>query len=899
MKQHSTLRPIASRTLSAVATLAAPAMLWAQVSLYNYSESVETYTEVTAEEASYSLGVATWWPPLHNLRAWANNEFFAPDGQVTNGGYLGPAIGPGYPIGFNFTYNGDVFDRIGVANGGWISFGKSSDGNRSVVIFTSDHPAGRPLSQSYWPTPSPLDHAYQRDRIAGWGAANLYMRDHSQQDPPGTISSLRIATIGAAPNRVCVIQWKDYLDAYPPSDSRLNFQIRLYETTNVVEVRFGPTVWKDMSASVQIGLGGRTSEDFNNRKTVYEQPAFLYDWNITAAGTQNTDACLASSEQPGHPNGSGIPPVVGRTFKWTPPACPPPAWPVTVGEITFRSGVAQWEPTPAGEYEYFVSAQNSITGTEAASGTTTDPEAVIEGLSPMTTYYVFVRGICDGEPGTWSLGTPFRTLGGGLVVCDGTTLQEDYCSHQNDVVGWLYASPDGSPLKIEFQGGLAGLPLKIWNGGGPNGNADLELSGDVTGQSFLASSGKIYIQLTTDNGSCETQDWYYRFKWRVGCKNCTDPLVQYSVGEVDCAAQQYYVNASVFMLGSSSTLVLENSLGLPPMTVNTTGMHAVGPFPAGDPVIITAQNPDNAMCYTPSAEQVNEPCAVVDCGPTRYTRCLRPSEVHDWLLQGDGRPISVRFLPAYFGWNASVVVYDGGDDTAPPHSLSTGGFWGGTNNEVFTSTNPEHQLLVHVVASTYSDYACSAGNGAPLDFVVGCVEACDQPKVTFSYADCTVPTSFSVLVNVTDLGSGGSVTLSNDGGAPAVVASTTGTYTVGPFTSGDTVTVNVEGANTICTWTSSKLTKDCRDMGIGDASMRPVSLYPNPNDGRFTLELPQEMTGSTQLQVLDLTGRSVIQQRVSGTGRVSVELSELPNGLYTVVLRNNERTATGRISIQH
>ncbi|MFT3886197.1 MAG: fibronectin type III domain-containing protein [Flavobacteriales bacterium] len=580
--------------MSAIATLAAPAMLWAQVSLYNYSESVETYTEVTAEEASYSLGVATWWPPLHNLRAWANNEFFAPDGQVTNGGYLGPAIGPGYPIGFNFTYNGDVFDRIGVANGGWISFGKSSDGNRSVVIFTSDHPAGRPLSHSYWqppPSTNRPDHDYQRDRIAGWGAANLYMRDHSQQDPPGTISTLRIATIGAAPNRVCVVQWKDYLNAYPPSSSRLNFQIRLYETTNVVEVRFGPMVWQDVGGTPQIGLGGRTSEDFNNRKTVYEQPAFLYDWNTTVAGTVNTDGCIASSEQPGHPNGSGIPPVVGRTFRWTPPACPPPAWPLTVGEITFRSGVATWEPTLAGEYEYFVSAQNSITGTEVASGTTTDPEAMIEGLSPMTTYYIFVRGICDGVPGIWSLGTPFLTEGGGVVTCNGTWTQEEYCKYAHGPVEWHYASADGSRLKIEFLGGTSSANLsesfKVWDGSGPSGTPGLVVSGALAGQSFVAESGHIFIQwVPYVNGSCEPSDPTYEpFKWRVGCKNCTDPLVQYSVGEVDCAAQQYYVNASVFMLGSSSTLVLENSLGLPPMTVNTTGTHAVGPFPAGDPVI--------------------------------------------------------------------------------------------------------------------------------------------------------------------------------------------------------------------------------------------------------------------------------------------------------------------------
>ena len=38
------------KTISTLVLAAAPALLWAQVSLYQYSESVETYTDITAAD---------------------------------------------------------------------------------------------------------------------------------------------------------------------------------------------------------------------------------------------------------------------------------------------------------------------------------------------------------------------------------------------------------------------------------------------------------------------------------------------------------------------------------------------------------------------------------------------------------------------------------------------------------------------------------------------------------------------------------------------------------------------------------------------------------------------------------------------------------------------------------
>ncbi len=881
-------------TMAALAYLASPALIWAQVSLYQFSESVDPYTEVTAAEASYSLGAPTWSPPLYNQRAWVNNEFFEPNGQVSS--YLNPAIGPGYPIGFNFMFNGDVFDRLSVSNSGFITFGKSSDGLQAVWTYAIDHPHGMPFVQ-YIGGPS---IPYKRNRVAGWGNGSMYMQNNSPQVPPGPVSSIRIATTGTAPNRVCVVQFKDLCGGYPPNSSLINFQIRLNEADNSVDVRFGHVVFAySPGGGVQVGLGGRLPEDFNSRMTVYEQPAFLYDWNITGAGVLNTDVCNATTEQFGHPNGSGVPPVEGLNWHWAPPACPPPAWPLAISEVSFDAATASWNATNSGEYEYFVTDTDDLNGPEVLSGTTTDPMASFFGLSPATTYYVFIRSICNGEPGVWSLATPFLTMGGGVVECNGGVVEETYCSHQNDTIYWRYVSADGSTLRIEFLDGLVGTNfLKAWDGPDANGTP-LTMSGDIDGNALNALSGSIFIRLVTDNGSCETQPWFLPLHWRVGCKNCTDPLVNFALGTVDCSNQEYYVDANVFSLGSAATLSLENNVGLPATVVATTGVHAIGPFPAGQSVVVTAQNPDNLMCYAAAPAIINTPCAIADCGPTEYTHCYGDNEYRQWAYQGTGgQQIGIRFLAGTMGIGDDGTVYNGLDIFASSsQAMAT---WGNLANSLFTSSNTDHALVMELQA----DNAMSCldadplyGTSQPWNWVVACYDGCSQPQASFANT-CLSQTQFEVAVNVTSIGSTGSVTITNDGGVAPVTATSTGTYTVGPFQAGTPVTLNVEGANVLCTWTSPALNPDCSTTGIQEQPVGQLMIYPNPSNGTFQLELPKEMMGTTHVQVMDLTGRTVADEAVQGN-RTSLYLQHLPNGLYTVTAQGNNAGFTSKISIQH
>lgn len=876
----------------AFAPAVAPFLVAAQVSLYSFSQSVEPYTDITADDGGYSLGVPTFWPPLFNERAWVNTPFYEPNGQVAS--YLNPAIGPGYPIGFDFPFNGDVFDRLSVSHSGFITFGKSSDGDQAVWTYAINHSHARPFVQSYGGPSEP----YKRNRVAGWASSGLYMQDRSQLLPPGPVTSLRVATIGTAPNRVCVVQWKDFLSGYPPNPTQINFQIRLNESDNSVEVRFGNMVYA--GGEVQVGLGGRLPEDFNSRMTVSEQPAFLYDWNNTVAGLLNTDACSAVSAQPGQPNGSGVPPVNGRTYKWTPATCPPPAWPLTISNISFQGFTASWPENGSAGVDYFLSTENDINGPEVASGYAEGTELYLDGLEPMTTYYLFVRSYCDGEPGPWSVSTTFLTHGGGVLACPDTPEEVTYCTRQYSTVYWHYMSEDGfSPVKLEFLGGFAGNQLgeslQIWNGGSASGTPDWTApSGDLEGHVFTATSGQLFIRAVNDIGSCESQPWYLPFHWRVGCKNCTEPLVQVAMGEVDCEAQEYFVTANVFSLGTSVEVVLENNLGVAPTTVSATGEVVLGPFLTGESVTITSVNTDNMLCNVVYAPLENEPCAIVDCGPTWYEECTTQNEVETWLFEGEGQPVSVRFLPATLGWDADVLVHTSGVESADPETIL-----GATNNEVISSQTPANRILVQLIASQYAEYECSEGLSQPLEFVVGCASACEQPTATFAYAECTQPSTYSVVVNVTDLGSTGSVTITNDGGAPSVPVSAIGTYTVGPFPSGSNVRVHVEGADAICSWSSTLLNYSCLQMGVAEVATLPLRVFPNPSDGHLRLVLPGEMTAGAQLQVLDLAGRTVAQRFVNGTGEMVLGLGELPNGLYTLLLRDGQHSATGKISIQH
>lgn len=245
----------------------------AQVSGYSFAASAGTYTAITGGTV---------------LGDTASDDQRFVDPSVLAGS-SSTYTGVGFPIGFNFSFNGQVFDRLAVNNNGWISLGQSSLTPSSVN--TGSFGSYTAISTSATVTPATL-----RNRIAALS-----------DDLKGqTGSELRIETIGTTPNRVCVIQWKNYrkYSSSASTGDNFNFQIRLKETSNVVEVVYGTFTNNSTTSEAEVGLGGATASDYNSRTT-------STSWTSTTASTVNSDVCDISST---------IKPASGLTFTWTPPA---------------------------------------------------------------------------------------------------------------------------------------------------------------------------------------------------------------------------------------------------------------------------------------------------------------------------------------------------------------------------------------------------------------------------------------------------------------------------------------------------------------------------------------------------------------------------------------------------
>lgn len=321
--------------------------LSAQVSQYTFSQSVGTYTVISGGTL---------------LGSESSDDQRYVDPAVPLGGTT--STGPGFPIGFTFNYNGIAFDRLAVNNNGWICLGQSAL-TPSVDMNTSS--AYTPLSSTSTNTPASL-----RNRVAVLGA--------DLQAQVG--ATLRLETVGSAPNRVCVIQWTNYKRfSSSGTGQNLNFQIRLNEaggsaSNQTVELVYGTMVFNTTSSTAHVGLGGTLSTDFNNRQTVAP-----HDWNATIAGTANTSSCTFVS--------TGTAPVSGLTFTWLPPlpcggtpsagittstanpACSNAAITLGITGTNVGTGIGyQWQSSPDGiSYANIIGATNASYSTTQATAT--------------------------------------------------------------------------------------------------------------------------------------------------------------------------------------------------------------------------------------------------------------------------------------------------------------------------------------------------------------------------------------------------------------------------------------------------------------------------------------------------------------------------------------------------
>ena len=212
----------------------------AQVGSYAFSESITgtPFTPLTGGVAAYS-------------GAW--------DDHTAGNAY-------NVALGFNFVYDGVAFNNCFISPNGFITFGSTAQPlpNNYTPINTNT---------LYNPTSGGAISALGTDLISG-GFDIIYQ------------------TLGAAPNRTFVIEWKDVLRK--AIGGTFNFQIRLSETTNIIQFSYGlcqPAT--TTNSTVQLGLRGlnniTTQGNTLSRSQGVTDKWFSFTNNGVAASVVNTN----------------------------------------------------------------------------------------------------------------------------------------------------------------------------------------------------------------------------------------------------------------------------------------------------------------------------------------------------------------------------------------------------------------------------------------------------------------------------------------------------------------------------------------------------------------------------------------------------------------------------------
>jgi len=227
------------------------------------------------------------------------------------------------PIGFTFNYNGTPFTNLTMYVDGFVKLGGGTVSWATNMLFTTfaQPPAGGPFNSSAsttvgyaQPQDTDLIFAFGQDL---WGAAG----------GTGT-PTFKYITTGTVGSRICTMQWKGLSDktqnAVLSQYDTINFQLKLYESTNAIEIVFGPWSTSTNVSNARfaaIGLKG------NNTLSVCELLTFIKAsstaWSLTVANSQTASVPLGniSGNAVNYGNaisGSRPAPGSGTTFHFNP-----------------------------------------------------------------------------------------------------------------------------------------------------------------------------------------------------------------------------------------------------------------------------------------------------------------------------------------------------------------------------------------------------------------------------------------------------------------------------------------------------------------------------------------------------------------------------------------------------
>ena len=222
----------------------------------------------------------------------------------------------------------------------------------------------------------------------------------------------------------------------------------------------------------------------------------------------------------------------------------------------------------------------------------------------------------------------------------------------------------------------------------------------------------------------------------------------------------------------------------------------------------------------------------VNCttGPVSTTFCYDTGMDNSYTFtSNDGTPLNLTIAEGQVETNWDELEIRDSDG-----SVLYNGYGNGGNISGFSFQSSGDTITLEVVED--GSISCVSSGYTPITFIVSCA-TCVNPQVDYEVvSDCLNAPQFFVDVNVTDLGSAGSLTISDNQGNTSST-SNTGTIQFGPYDNNTDVQItasNNDDAN--CSSSSGPLTQEYCATTLVDCGIGPVSssyCYGNGDTTQF------------------------------------------------------------------
>ena len=351
------------------------------------------------------------------------------------------------PIGFEFWFMGNLITEVHASTNGLLSLSTNQPtaaaSNNNLSTFSGSF--NRPIIAPLWDN---LDI----DTLSG--ALFSYL------------------TTGTAPNRVFTAEWKNAEWNWFANAATISFQVRLYESSGVIEYIYNPETGTLFSPSASIGIGGAVNNQFLSLSN--------------SSATPNISSTVST-------NNINSKPISGQLYTFTPPI-PSSVSTINFSNLTPTSITVNWTAvTGAVKYAVFQSIDNV---NFTYSGNSIGNSLLVNGLFPSTTYYFKVYSISEGAYGI-NPATGFATTQNGVV--SGVISIPTQAASITSVLDSIKQYGIGGPVTIELQNSYVPtferFPITLSDTLGTSANAPLVIR---------ASSGSTNVEIYSPQNSFAT-----------------------------------------------------------------------------------------------------------------------------------------------------------------------------------------------------------------------------------------------------------------------------------------------------------------------------------------------------------------------------------------------------------